>query len=98
MTRVLIRWMLALFRLLDTQSRSHCWSANSQTSGTGTGVSVRAVWKIEDQVQLKGFRRWKSKELAHNLLSRDRQSGSLALYGLIPFFRHPIRHLFKVPA
>jgi hypothetical protein len=45
------------------------------------------------QVQLKGFKKWKSKELDRNLLSRDRQGGSLALCGSIRSFRHPIRHL-----
>jgi hypothetical protein len=46
----------------------------------------------------EGVRKWKSKELARNLLPRDLQSGSLAPYGSIRFFRHPIRRLFKVPA
>jgi hypothetical protein len=46
----------------------------------------------------KEFRRWKLKELARNLPQRVHQSGSLARCASIHYFRHPIRHLFKVPA
>jgi hypothetical protein len=42
--------------------------------------------------------RWKSREVARNLPSRGRQSGSLARCVSIRFFRRPIRQLFKVPA
>ena len=48
--------------------------------------------------RMGNFRKWKSKELARNLLSRDRLSGSLARYGSIHFFRHPIRHFIKLGA
>src|SRR2546422_4469172 len=41
---------------------------------------------------------WKSKELVRNLLSRDRQTGLLEMFGWIRFFRHLIRRLFKLPA
>jgi hypothetical protein len=60
--------------------------------------SARTVWKIEDRVRLKEFRKWRSKELVHKLPPTVRQSGSLARYGSIRFSRHPIRHWFKAPA
>jgi acetyl esterase/lipase len=61
-------------------------------------ITVRADLKIQDRVQLKEFRKWRSKELVRKLPPRVRQSGSLARYGSIRFSRHPIRHWFKAPA
>jgi len=61
-------------------------------------IGYNAVERDPARLQLKGFRKWKLRELALNLLPVDRQSGSQGPYGSIRFFRHLIRHWFKVPA
>src|SRR5438093_4184190 len=48
--------------------------------------------------QVGKYEVWKSKELVRSLLSRDRQTGLLEMFGWIRFFRHLSRCLFKLPA
>lgn len=50
---------------------------------------------LPDCRQLKEFRIWRSNELALNLQSEARQTGSLGLCGSIRCFRSPSRHSFK---
>ncbi len=44
--------------------------------------------------QWREYKIWKSKELAHSLLAKDRQSILPALYALLLFSRHPNRRVF----
>jgi mannose-6-phosphate isomerase-like protein (cupin superfamily) len=46
---------------------------------------------------VEDFRKWTSKEVAHNLPAKDRPSTLPARYALTPSSRHPIRHAWSAP-